>query len=851
MPTASSGTKRPRSASTSDQQPSSSTNNKVSKKTSSSLLERISDYQSQLASSSDLNPLSDLLQIAQKQARLSAEEVNRKEDVQESAKALHRSIHILVRSFQSLCKEDKVILSDVDQQGWTTGGEGKASLDERGEPKPEALVKRWIKSRWNQLVELLCSLLGHPLEEIRSVSLDLLFNLQISASSSLTRITEALDLASGEKRPDSPVMGKWSASPWRAIVLSLVAGPPSLEHLGGCEDYSREKVLRRQETVSQEVRQRFAEKGIEEYDDVRYAFLRELATILRIPPQGLEENKSLRPNALALMVLLTAIPTQEADLNNFLVQELSKPLPSLDGDAKKGTKKKKTKTTKGKTKGGVKPKFSEDGDSDEEGEENEDMTGWFSESEDEAGPKGSEFVKVGGGGGSSVAGLGKAAKEARRKSRRGRAPPFHEGLHLLSSQKYAFSAAWLELLLPRKELDERTGIRRTLGGELSLGLTHEILVRLHNQILPHMVKPTLLHDFLVGCIDSGGATALLALNALFTLITSHNLDYPSFYPKLYSLLDASLLHMRYRARFLRLLDIFLGSTHLSASLVASFAKRLSRLALRAPPAAIASVVPFVWNLLKRHPRCLTMIHREWDGDRLALGPAGVEDPFDPEEKDPTKTKAIESSLWELASFGANRASSDTRVQIGSTTDSSSSSSTSSGGGESHYLSSVTTLTSILAEPFTKERYALEDFLDLTYSTLFENEVKKTTAAVRRRGGEESKPSTIKPPALVHSLPDGRDGSNDANTTTNRVHIFPTLKARIKAEQVRKSIQDEEQEERRKEEEEQEVEREGEDEEEKQARLAIQQLKRSERNKNTRSDLTGSHDLCSTLFDFGP
>ena len=106
----------------------------------------------------------------------------------------------------------------------------------------------------------------------------------------------------------------------------------------------------------------------------------------------------------------------------------------------------------------------------------------------------------------------------------------------------------------------------------------------------------------------------------------HNLLYPSFYTKLYTLLLSAppFMHVRYRARFLRLLDTFLSSSHLSAALIASFAKRLSRAALRAPPAAAVTVVPFVWNLCKRHKSCMEMIHREMDGDRLSAGPAGIE-----------------------------------------------------------------------------------------------------------------------------------------------------------------------------------------------------------------------------------
>lgn len=72
--------------------------------------------------------------------------------------------------------------------------------------------------------------------------------------------------------------------------------------------------------------------------------------------------------------------------------------------------------------------------------------------------------------------------------------------------------------------------------------------------------------------------------------------------------------MRYRPRFFRLLDIFMSSSHLPSTLVASFIKRLARLALAANPAAIVAVVPFIYNLLKRHPSCMPLIHRASDDD---------------------------------------------------------------------------------------------------------------------------------------------------------------------------------------------------------------------------------------------
>lgn len=50
-------------------------------------------------------------------------------------------------------------------------------------------------------------------------------------------------------------------------------------------------------------------------------------------------------------------------------------------------------------------------------------------------------------------------------------------------------------------------------------------------------------------------------------------------------------------------------SHLPVTLLASFIKRLSRISLSAPPAAIIMIIPFTYNVLKRHPALMTMIHR--------------------------------------------------------------------------------------------------------------------------------------------------------------------------------------------------------------------------------------------------
>ncbi|KAK4697623.1 U3 small nucleolar RNA-associated protein 19, partial [Lecanoromycetidae sp. Uapishka_2] len=211
-------------------------------------------------------------------------------------------------------------------------------------------------------------------------------------------------------------------------------------------------------------------------------------------------------------------------------------------------------------------------------------------------------------------------------------------------------------------------------------------------IAPWFLKVELLMDFLTDSFNVGGSTSLMALSGLFYLIQNKNLDYPQFYQKLYSLLDASILHSKHRSKFFRLLNTFLASTHLTAALVASFIKRLSRLTLHGTPSGIVVVVPWIYNLLKDHPGCTFMIHRIAE---LEKGEDGWGDPFRMEESDPMETNAIESSLWEIHML------------------------------QTHYHPNVATIAKIIFEQFTKHAYNLEDFLDHSYATMFDAELSKT------------------------------------------------------------------------------------------------------------------------------
>lgn len=57
----------------------------------------------------------------------------------------------------------------------------------------------------------------------------------------------------------------------------------------------------------------------------------------------------------------------------------------------------------------------------------------------------------------------------------------------------------------------------------------------------------------------GGAVSLMALNGLFVLMNSYNLEYPDFYTKLYNIMGNEIFQAKYKARFFHLLDKFLMS----------------------------------------------------------------------------------------------------------------------------------------------------------------------------------------------------------------------------------------------------------------------------------------------------
>eukprot|EP00762_Andalucia_godoyi_P000207 ANDGO_02344.mRNA.1 Uncharacterized protein C1604.06c len=230
-----------------------------------------------------------------------------------------------------------------------------------------------------------------------------------------------------------------------------------------------------------------------------------------------------------------------------------------------------------------------------------------------------------------------------------------------------------------------------------------VLLTIHELVLPHVTQPLLLIDFLRDSYNRGGVISLLALHGIFTLIVKYNLDYPDFYKKLYALFEPTVFMAKYRARFFKLADLFLTSPLLPAYVVGAFAKRTARLCLTASPAGILSAIPFIYNLLKRHASCMQLIHRSVHTDSATAVRSNASavssnlstDPYLADEVDPAKCNALASSLWELDTL------------------------------KSHYCPSVARLVKLFEQEFKKDALDISEFLNHSYQTLFQMEIRRT------------------------------------------------------------------------------------------------------------------------------
>ncbi len=257
-----------------------------------------------------------------------------------------------------------------------------------------------------------------------------------------------------------------------------------------------------------------------------------------------------------------------------------------------------------------------------------------------------------------------------------------------------------------------------------------ILQHFPSQILPNTPNPLRFADFCTQAYDMGGVTSLLALNSLFILMTQCGLEYKQFYPSLYNLVEPKVFYAKYRTRFFKLLIKCLSSNHmLPAYLIAAFCKKLCRCALNAPPSGALFVLALVSNLLRKHEECACIIHRKGQNDD-----GSMVDHYNVDEKDPAKSRAIESSLWELNAL------------------------------EQHYHPAVSSMAKGCGmESSQMLMHNLDEFLLHTYKSLFDQE--------RKRAGNKRK---SKVPLTFHE-PKGLFIEND---TFDGIFDFPIKKQKV-------------------------------------------------------------------------
>lgn len=187
-----------------------------------------------------------------------------------------------------------------------------------------------------------------------------------------------------------------------------------------------------------------------------------------------------------------------------------------------------------------------------------------------------------------------------------------------------------------------------------------------------------------------------------TLLSAHvasapSSDFPEFYTKLYALVEPDVIASKHRDEFFFLANQFLQSAFIPASTAASFAKKLSRLSLEAPPAALLVLMPFCYNVMAYHKptRVLMNMPRK---DKAAQP---WTDPFDEHERDPAKTHALDSCLWEL------------RVH------------------STHFVPAVANVAAMFQkrQTFDQPLYGIDDFAGAAYQSLFDMELARKVKGV--------------------------------------------------------------------------------------------------------------------------
>ncbi|CAL8088690.1 unnamed protein product [Orchesella dallaii] len=267
--------------------------------------------------------------------------------------------------------------------------------------------------------------------------------------------------------------------------------------------------------------------------------------------------------------------------------------------------------------------------------------------------------------------------------------------------------------------------------KMTPSIYRNVVILLPEKVMSHLTKPLHMSDFLLESFKLGGPVSLVSLHGIFLLMQNFNFEVPDFYSRLYSLFTQETLGSKYKARFFAYSREFLSSTHLPEGLVAAFIKRLSRLSTFAPASSLPMIFDFITNLLVQHAGLKVLLNPlkpdgqpkikdlklsdYWDTDfdtfkkGIYSDGADVEDPdpFNENEQDPMKSRALESWLCEIKAL------------------------------QNHVVSSIALKAKFINKAVPKVERDLDDTLSLTYKEVEDQEREMSDKL-------EPTPSHIKP-----------------------------------------------------------------------------------------------------------
>jgi U3 small nucleolar RNA-associated protein 19 len=322
----------------------------------------------------------------------------------------------------------------------------------------------------------------------------------------LKHLSSTLSTSADPTSSSSKPTPQFHASHFKKIVSALILCPPSSRSTTHSskkarrateEDEAEDADTDSEGKLDPDVRQLFLDTWLTVHDDIRWFFLREAACVLFRSIQPSHSPSSLHStilqthptsahphlpeNIISLLEKLDTFPTDAAELNAWWVPEL-------------GTTPPKPKSSKSAASA---DSDDEDAHAVEPDAADDDWRKYFDEPDDKD---------------KEAAGAAKKGKKKGAAGARLHTLNVHQSLHALASHRAVFTRCWLALLPRLAESEDE-----------SRALSVRALNIMHRGVLPHLTRAVMAMDWVGSCVDYGGTPGLLALNALFVLMTEYNL----------------------------------------------------------------------------------------------------------------------------------------------------------------------------------------------------------------------------------------------------------------------------------------------------------------------------------------